>query len=253
MKASGKSQEKAKTSMLAVISAGAGILGLIVWRCCEAGNNINPLGFLVPLFLALILGVIAIIWIILARGKLKISGVGFALVGIASCVVFISTPISIINSYANYLKSLTYRGKITASYINTSPPIGHVDPNYILNQLKSRDPIYRPGEYPPLSFNPHKGTIEWVQFDWDSEHEIRRVKIFWCEDLRAECHVPKSWSVLYKDTSNNWKKVNAKTTYTTVVDEFNIVDFAAVKTDAIKIEIELQDEYSAGLHRVIIE
>ena len=65
--------------------------------------------------------------------------------------------------------------------------------------------------------------------------------------------MPKSWKVLYRDAEGNFKPVNNKTSYLTKKDTFNEVSFEPVKTNGVKIEIVLQDRWSAGVQEVVIE
>lgn len=141
--------------------------------------------------------------------------------------------------------TLTYRSKTTASFV-------HVSLDAIKDQIlpeSSSD-----SSSLQLDFWPHKGTTEWVQFEWDEKHEISSVKVYWFDDIgRGECSVPKSWKVLYRDAEGNFKPVNNKTSYLTKKDTFNEVSFEPVKTNGVKIEIVLQDRWSAGVQEVVIE
>ena len=141
--------------------------------------------------------------------------------------------------------TLTYRSKTTASFV-------HVSLDAIKDQIlpeSSSD-----SSSLQLDFWPHKGTTEWVQFEWDEKHEISSVKVYWFDDIgRGECSVPKSWKVLYRDAEGNFKPVNNKTSYLTKKDTFNEVSFEPVKTNGVKIEIVLQDRWSAGVKEVVIE
>jgi len=105
-----------------------------------------------------------------------------------------------------------------------------------------------------LDFWPHKGTTEWLQFEWDQKHEISSVKVYWFDDTgRGECHLPRSWKVLYRNAEGNWKPVRNDTPYLTNKDVFNKVSFEPLKTNGIKIEMMLQDRWSAGMQEVVIE
>jgi hypothetical protein len=80
------------------------------------------------------------------------------------------------------------------------------------------------------------------------------VKVYWFDDTgRGECKIPASWKVLYRDASGDFKPVESKTPYHTEKDTFNKVDFAPIRTDAIKIEIALQPKWSAGVIEIVIE
>jgi len=105
-----------------------------------------------------------------------------------------------------------------------------------------------------LDFWPHKGTTEWLKFEWDKRHEISSVKVYWFDDTgRGECRVPKSWNVLYRDTEGNFRPVDNNTPYLIEKDMFNKVGFEPVNTNGIKIEILLQERWSAGVQEVVIE
>jgi hypothetical protein len=105
-----------------------------------------------------------------------------------------------------------------------------------------------------LDFWPHKGATEWVQFEWDGNRDISRVKVYWFDDTgRGECRLPASWRVLYRDAQGNWRSAENKGPCTTEKDAFNQVNLEPVKTSAIKLEIQLQKNWSAGIQEVIME
>jgi DUF1680 family protein len=141
--------------------------------------------------------------------------------------------------------TLTYRSKTTASFV-------HVSLDAIKDQTlpaSSSD-----SSVSQLDFWPHKGTTEWLKFEWDKKHKISSVKVYWFDDTgTGQCRVPKSWKVLYSDAEGNFRPVNNSSPYLTKKDTLNKVDFEPVETNAIKIEIMLQDEWSAGVQEVIIE
>ncbi|HIJ51932.1 MAG TPA: glycoside hydrolase family 127 protein [Planctomycetes bacterium] len=141
--------------------------------------------------------------------------------------------------------TLTYRSKTTASFVHVSLD---AIKDQILPQSSSDSSALQ------LDFWPHKGTTEWLQFEWDEKHEISSVKIYWFDDTgRGACHLPKSWKVLYRDSEGNFKPVENSTAYLTEKDTFNKVSFEPVKTDGVKIEIVLQGQWSAGVQEVVIE
>ncbi|UCG46706.1 MAG: glycoside hydrolase family 127 protein [Phycisphaerales bacterium] len=141
--------------------------------------------------------------------------------------------------------TLTYISKTTASFV-------HVSLDAIKDQILPADSADSSGLQ--LDFWPHKGTTEWIAFEWDSKHEISSVKVYWFDDTgRGECHLPESWTLLYRDAAGDFKPVRNKTAYTIEKDRFNKVDFEPVKTNAVKMEIVLQDRWSAGVQEVVIE
>ncbi|MFC1634900.1 glycoside hydrolase family 127 protein [Planctomycetota bacterium] len=141
--------------------------------------------------------------------------------------------------------TLTYTSKTTSSFV-------HVSLDAIKDQIR---PESSPDSSPlHLDFWPHKGTREWIQFEWDRRHEISSVKVYWFDDTgRGQCKIPESWKVLYRNGEGNFQPVSNRIAYAVKKDVFNKVDFEPVRTDAIKIEITLQEKWSAGIQEVIIE
>ncbi|MCP4261852.1 MAG: glycoside hydrolase family 127 protein [Planctomycetes bacterium] len=141
--------------------------------------------------------------------------------------------------------TLTYRSKTTASFV-------HASLDAIKDQILPENSSDSSGLQ--LDFWPHKGTTEWIKFNWKQKHEISRVKIYWFDDTgRGQCSVPKSWKVFYSDNKGNFKPVKNSNSYLTEKDTFNEVIFEPVKTDSIKIEITLKEKRSAGVQEVIIK
>ncbi len=141
--------------------------------------------------------------------------------------------------------TLTYTSKTTASFV-------HVSLDAIKDQTLPKNSA--DASALQLDFWPHKGTTEWLLFEWDDKHKVSDVKVYWFDDTgRGACHLPESWEVLYRDASGQFKPVKASTEYGMAKDRFNKVDFAPVRTDAIKIEIKLQKQWSAGVQEVVIE
>jgi hypothetical protein len=141
--------------------------------------------------------------------------------------------------------TLTYRSKTTASFVHAS-----------LDAVKDQVVPARSGDSSAeqLDFWPHKGTTEWLQFEWDKKHLISSVKVYWFDDTsQGECRLPKAWLVLYRTDQGNFRTVKNSAPYAVEKDTFNKVTFAPVSTDALKVEITLQEGWSAGVHEVVIE
>jgi len=103
-------------------------------------------------------------------------------------------------------------------------------------------------EVPYFHCWPHRGTTEWIQYDFPHLAEISMVDVYWFDDTgRGECRVPESWRILYK-TDGDWRPVYTEDEYGTEKDRFNRVIFETVKTDAIRLEIKSQPEFAGGIH-----
>jgi hypothetical protein len=141
--------------------------------------------------------------------------------------------------------TLAYMSKTTASFVHASLPA-------IKDQVVPTSSGDSSAEQ--LDFWPHKGTTEWLQFEWDRKHEVSGVKIYWFDDTgRGECHLPKAWRVLYRTAAGDFKPVKNRIPYDVGKDTFNKVRFEPVSTDALKVEITLQEGWSAGVQEVVIE
>lgn len=94
---------------------------------------------------------------------------------------------------------------------------------------------------------PKKGSVEWVQYDLPSAATVSEVSVYWFDDTgQGGCRVPKAWRVLYKH-GERWVPIEALGPYTTGKDRYNIVQFKPVTTSALRLEVELPDDFSAGI------
>jgi len=141
--------------------------------------------------------------------------------------------------------TLTYLSKTTASFVHVSLDAVK-DQNVPVDSADSSNL--------QLDFWPHSGTTEWVQFEWDQARALSRVKVYWFDDTdRGACRVPKSWRILFQGADGRFQPVKNRGPYETEKDGFNQVELDPVMTTAIKIEIELQEKWSAGVLEVVIE
>ncbi len=141
--------------------------------------------------------------------------------------------------------TLAYTSKTTASFV-------HKSLEAVTDQVLPANSADASGGQ--LDFWPHKNTTEWLQFEWDRRHAISRVKVYWFDDSdHGGCRVPQSWRVLSRDRAGRFEPVQASGPYGTEKDRFNEVAFETVETDAIKVEIVLDEKWSGGVQEVMIE
>ena len=60
--------------------------------------------------------------------------------------------------------------------------------------------------------------------------------------------MPKSWRLLYKNATGEWTPVTGADHYPTAKGEACTVHFDPVETKAVKLEVTLPDDNSAGLY-----
>ena len=102
-------------------------------------------------------------------------------------------------------------------------------------------------EIPRFTWWPHKGSTEWLQLEFPKSREVSRVEVHWFDDTgHGGCRVPKSWKVLYLD-GPDWKPVAGPRTEPVEKDRFNVTSFTPVKTEALRLEVQLQPEMSGGV------
>jgi hypothetical protein len=93
----------------------------------------------------------------------------------------------------------------------------------------------------------HRGTTEWVQYDFPQSKEVSAAEVYWFDDSgKGDCRVPKAWRMLYLDDMQ-WKPVPNAISAGVARDQWNRLRFQPVKTTALRIEAELQPNYSAGI------
>ena len=140
-------------------------------------------------------------------------------------------------------------GKVTASYYCPNDP-----PSSILDEYEPKSS--RDSHVSRCTFWPHKGTKEWLQIDFPEKRKVAIVSVYWFDDTpTGGCKVPESWELEYKD-NGKWEKFPIYLTddYRDFKNQYNVIhagkDF---KTDALRININLQKDFSAGIIKCIIE
>jgi len=105
-----------------------------------------------------------------------------------------------------------------------------------------------------LSWWPKRGSKEWAQYDFPKEVTVSAVEVYWFDDhyLGGISRVPKSWRLLYRD-GEQWKEVANPSGYGVDKDKFVRVTFKPVKTRALRIEVQLYEELSGGMHEWRVE
>ena len=102
-------------------------------------------------------------------------------------------------------------------------------------------------DIPRMTFWSHKGTTEWVQYDFKQPTLVSFVHVYWFDDgPDGGCRVPETWRLLYRG-DGEWKEVFKHGDYPVEKDKFNTLEISPVKTDALRMEIKLQKGFSGGI------
>lgn len=139
--------------------------------------------------------------------------------------------------------TLASRSAVTASF---GP-----NPGAVHDQMEPRYSIDH--DVPFYHWWPHKGTTEWVQYDFPETAEVSSVEVYWFDDTGVgECRIPASWRVLYLE-DGEWKPVWTEQAYGVEKDAWNRVAFETVRTRAVRLEIRSQEGWAGGIHEWRIE
>ena len=101
---------------------------------------------------------------------------------------------------------------------------------------------------PHFSWWPHRGGSEWVVYRFEQPRTINKVEVYWYDDRDhgGHCRVPQSWLIEWLDDSV-WRPVVNAGLGGSGRDQFNQVRFDPVITKQIRLQVELQPEFSAGI------
>ncbi len=138
--------------------------------------------------------------------------------------------------------TIASQSKVTVSF-------GH-NPEAIHDQMEPQSSGDH--EVPFFHWWDHKGTIEWVQYDFQQPEEVSTVEVFWFDDTGiGECRIPQSWKIFYK-MGNEWKPVYTEGQYGVEKDKYNKVVFETVKTKALRLEIQSRPDFAGGIFEWIV-
>ena len=101
---------------------------------------------------------------------------------------------------------------------------------------------------------PTRNTTVWVQYTFDQPHKLSHSDVFWFDDSTTGggCAVPASWRLLYRD-GDDWKPVENQGPYNIEKGAFNEVTFKPVTTNAVRLELVIQANWSAGVNKWHVE
>jgi hypothetical protein len=102
-------------------------------------------------------------------------------------------------------------------------------------------------EIPRFTWWDHKGAPEWVQYEFDKPMKVAGVDVYWFDDTGVGgCRLPASWRLLYK-AGDEFKPVTNASPFAVEKDKFNKVTFDPVETASLRLEVQLQPDFSAGI------
>ena len=102
---------------------------------------------------------------------------------------------------------------------------------------------------PAFTWPGEHGSTQWVQYTFPNAQEVSTVQVHWAtgDTNNPAVRVPASWRVQYQQGSS-WSDVQATTPYGVEPDVFNRVDFAPVKTTALRLEVTMAPDAGVGIN-----
>lgn len=99
---------------------------------------------------------------------------------------------------------------------------------------------------------PKTNETHWIIYNFEKPTKVSETEIYWLKDIpNGGCDLPEDWKLFYK-SGEKWVEVDAETPYPIMEDELNKLVFQPVTTSALKLEVRLSKEYSAGVHEWIV-
>jgi len=100
---------------------------------------------------------------------------------------------------------------------------------------------------PRFTWWDHRGSVEWVQYDFDKPRTVSAVEVYWFDDApNGGCRAPQSWTLLYKN-GDAWKPVDGASEFSANLNAYNHVTFKPVETTGLRIKAQLQPNFSGGI------
>ncbi|MGM9703573.1 MAG: glycoside hydrolase family 127 protein [Prevotella sp.] len=95
---------------------------------------------------------------------------------------------------------------------------------------------------------PKQNVMEWIAYEFPEASTVQSSTVYWYDDGPwGGCRVPKAWRIYYKNSNGEWQPVADADKYPTTKGSACTVNFNPVKTTAVKMEVDLPADNSAGL------
>ena len=95
---------------------------------------------------------------------------------------------------------------------------------------------------------PKNGTTEWLGYEFPQQSTVQSATVYWYDDGPwGGCRVPQSWRILYQNAQGEWLPVTGADHYPTDKGSDCTVNFDPVSTKALRLEVVLPSDNSAGL------
>lgn len=95
---------------------------------------------------------------------------------------------------------------------------------------------------------PKKSSLEWIEYAFPAPVRVSETSVYWYDDTGGgECRIPESWRVFYK-SGDTWVPVKTADAYGLAKNTANAVKFTPVRTSGLRLEVQLPQGFTAGVH-----
>lgn len=150
-------------------------------------------------------------------------------------------PTTILLTEEAKAETIASQGTWTASHCWTGDTIAAVN-DQVMAEASDDDSI------PRFTWWDHRGTSEWLQVELAKPSELRSVEVYWWDERRVNrhCRVPATWRVLHQ-VDGTWKPIAGQSEGPVELDQFNKISFPPTTVQKLRLEVQLQPNWSAGI------
>ena len=95
---------------------------------------------------------------------------------------------------------------------------------------------------------PKQGSTEWISYTFKQQATVQSSTVYWYDDQPWQgCKVPDSWCLYYRDSQGQWQPVQHPDGYPVAKGVPCTVNFDPVSTTAMKLEVKINADKSAGV------
>jgi DUF1680 family protein len=140
---------------------------------------------------------------------------------------------------------------VTTATIAASPLPNNGRGKNARNIIDGEEPVNSSDSTAYFDWWPVQGSkMEWVELTFAKPSTTSTSDIYWFDDTgRGGVRVPASWRLLYK-SGDQWLPVQNTAGYGTERNAWNAVAFTPVTTAALRIELSMQQGFSAGIQEL---
>jgi hypothetical protein len=83
--------------------------------------------------------------------------------------------------------------------------------------------------------------------DFGKTKKVSQSSVYWFDDTgKGQCRLPKSWTLSYR-SGDKWLPVKTADAFGIEKDRYNTVKFESVETSGLRLDIQLQENFSGGV------